>query len=445
MRNKILLAVWIGAMTLPLAACNDPLDTVTAEQSFGPSPTLPAPQKSWIPTVNVATATGWPAGSKPVAANGMAVSAFATGLDHPRSLYVLPNGDVLVAETNAPPKPDDGKGIKAWATRLVMGRAGANTKSPNRITLLRDADGDGTAETKTVFLEGLNSPFGMVLVGNDFYVADSDAILKFPYHDGDSKIAAVGVKLTDLPAGTINHHWTKDVTASPDGTKLYATVGSNSNVGENGIAAEKDRAGILEIDRASGATRVFASGLRNPNGPSWQPQSGALWVTVNERDELGNDLVPDYMTSVKDGGFYGWPYSYYGQHVDVRVDPQRPDLVAKAIAPDYALGAHTASLGLTFNTGNLFPQDMAGGAFVGQHGSWNRKPRAGYKVIFVPFANGKPSGGPQDVLTGFLSADGEAQGRPVGVKIDKQGALLVADDVGNAVWRVTPSAKSAAR
>jgi glucose/arabinose dehydrogenase len=445
MRNKILLAVWIGALTLSLAACNDPQDTVTAEQSFGPSPTLPAPQKSWIPTVNVATATGWPAGGKPTAANGMAVSAFATGLDHPRSLYVLPNGDVLVAETNAPPKPDDGKGIKAWATRLVMGRAGAGTPSANRITLLRDTDGDGTAETKTVFLEGLNSPFGMVLVGHDFYVADSDAILKFPYHDGDTKITVSGAKLTDLPAGTINHHWTKDLTASPDGTKLYATVGSNSNVGENGIAAEKDRAGVLEIDRASGASRVFASGLRNPNGPSLQPQSGALWVTVNERDELGNDLVPDYMTSVKDGGFYGWPYSYYGQHVDVRVDPQRPDLVAKAIAPDYALGAHTASLGLTFNTGNLFPQAMAGGAFVGQHGSWNRKPRAGYKVIFVPFANGKPSGGPQDVLTGFLNADGEAQGRPVGVKIDKQGALLVADDVGNAVWRVTPSAKSASR
>jgi glucose/arabinose dehydrogenase len=445
MRNKILLAVWIGALTLPLAACNDPQDTVTAVQSFGPSPALPAPQKSWIPTVNVATAIGWPAGSKPTAANGMAVAAFATGLDHPRSLYVLPNGDVLVAETNAPPKPDDGKGIKAWAARLVMGRAGAGTPSANRIMLLRDADGDGTAETKTVFLEGLNSPFGMVLVGNDFYVADSDAVLKFPYHDGDTKITVSGVKLTDLPAGTINHHWTKDLTASPDGSKLYATVGSNSNVGENGIAAEKDRAGVLEIDRASGAARVFASGLRNPNGPSWQPQSGALWVTVNERDELGNDLVPDYMTSVKDGGFYGWPYSYFGQHVDVRVEPQRPDLVAKAIAPDYALGAHTASLGLTFNTGNLFPQDMAGGAFVGQHGSWNRKPRAGYKVIFVPFANGKPSGGPQDVLTGFLNADGEAQGRPVGVKIDKQGALLVADDVGNTVWRVTPSAKSVSR
>jgi glucose/arabinose dehydrogenase len=444
MRNKILLVMCVGTLVLPLAACDEP-ETATVQQTFGPSPTLPAPQKSWLPTVNVATATGWPAGGKPTAANGMAVNAFVTGLDHPRSLYVLPNGDVLVAESNAPPKPDDGKGFKAWATRLVMGRAGANTPSANRITLLRDADGDGVAETRSVFIEGLNSPFGMALVGDDFYVADSDAIMKFPYHSGDTKITAPGVKLADLPAGTINHHWTKDLVASPNGSKLYATVGSNSNVGENGIAAETNRAGVLEVDRASGAWRVFASGLRNPNGPSWQPQSGALWVTVNERDELGNDLVPDYMTSVQDGAFYGWPYSYYGQHVDTRVDPQRPDLVAKAIAPDYALGAHTASLGLTFNTGNLFPSDMAGGAFVGQHGSWNRNPRAGYKVIFVPFANGKPAGPPQDVLTGFLNDSGEAQGRPVGVKIDKQGALLVADDVGNAVWRVTPSAKSAER
>jgi glucose/arabinose dehydrogenase len=283
----------------------------------------------------------------------------------------------------------------------------------------------------------LNSPFGMALVGNDFYVANSDAIVRFPYRTGDSKITVAGVKLADLPAGPLNHHWTKDLVASPDGSKLYATVGSNSNVGENGMDVETSRAAVLEVDRVTGKSRVFASGLRNPNGPAWQPQSGALWVVVNERDELGNDLVPDYMTSVKDGGFYGWPYSYYGQHVDARVEPQRPDLVAKAIAPDYALGAHTASLGLAFNTGNLFPPDMANGAFIGQHGSWNRKPRAGYKVIFVPFANGKPSGQPRDILTGFLNADGEAQGRPVGVAIDKSGALLVADDVGNTVWRVT--------
>lgn len=445
MRKNWLLAISIGALALPLAGCNDPQDTKTAEQSYGASPTLPAPQSSLIPTINVATATSWPTGGKPTAAGGMQVKAFATGLDHPRTVYVLPNGDVLVAESNAPPKPDDGKGFKAWVTKLFMTRAGAGVPSANRITLLRDADGDGTAETRSVFISGLHSPFGMVLVGDDFYVADTDAIVKFPYHAGDTRIDAKGVKLADLPAGTINHHWTKDLTASPDGTKLYATVGSNSNVGENGIEAEKDRADVLEVDRASGQWRVFASGLRNPNGPSFQPQSGALWVTVNERDELGDDLVPDYMTSVKDGAFYGWPYSYYGQHVDTRVDPQRPDLVAKAIAPDYALGAHTASLGLTFNTGKLFPQEMAGGAFIGQHGSWNRKPRAGYKVIFVPFSDGKPSGKPQDVLTGFLNAKGEAQGRPVGVRIDKQGALLVADDVGNAVWRVTPSVKSAAR
>jgi hypothetical protein len=443
MRNKILLAISIGLLALPLAACDDH-ETPVVEQTFGPSPTLPAPAHDWLPTVNIATAVGWPAGGKPVAAKGMAVNAFASELDHPRTVYVLPNGDVLVAETNQPPKPDDTKGIKGWITNLVMSRAGAQTPSANRITLLRDNNGDGIADTRSVFIKGLNSPFGMVLVGNDFYVADSDAILRFPYHEGDTKIDAAGVKLTDLPAGAINHHWTKDLTASPDGTKLYATVGSNSNIGENGIEAEANRAAVLEVDRASGKWRVFASGLRNPNGPSWQPQSGALWVAVNERDELGNDLVPDYMTSVKDGGFYGWPYSYYGQHVDTRVEPQRPDLVAKAIPPDYALGAHTASLGLTFNTGNLFPQDMAGGAFVGQHGSWNRKPRAGYKVIFVPFAGGKPAGPPQDVLTGFLNASGEAQGRPVGLRIDKQGALLVADDVGNTIWRVTPAAKSAA-
>src|SRR4051812_44088754 len=444
MRNNILLATCVAALALPLAACNDPKDTATVAQSYGPSPNLPPPEHSWIPTVDIASVNRWPDGAKPIAANSMTVTAFATGLEHPRTVYVLPNGDVLVAESNAPPKPDDGKGIKGFIYRQAQKWAGAGVPSANRITLLRDADGDGVAEVRSAFLENLNSPFGMVLVGEDFYVANSDAIVKFPYHEGDTKITAPGVKLADLPAGTINHHWTKDLTASPDGTKLYATVGSNSNVGENTMEEEVYRAAVLEVDRASGKWRVFASGLRNPNGPSFQPQSGALWVVVNERDELGNDLVPDYMTSVKNGGFYGWPYSYYGQHVDTRVEPQRPDLVAKAIVPDYALGAHTASLGLTFNTGKLFPDAMAGGAFIGQHGSWNRKPRAGYKVIFVPFANGKPSGKPQDILTGFLNDHGDAQGRPVGVRIDKQGALLVADDVGNTIWRVTPQANSAA-
>jgi glucose/arabinose dehydrogenase len=436
--TKPVLAVCITGLALLLTACNEQ-ETATVGQTFGPKPTLVEPEKSLVPTVNVAKAIGWPAGGKPIAAQGMAVNAFATGLDHPRTVYVLPNGDVLVAETNAPVRPHENRGIKGWITGLVMGRAGADTTSANRITLLRDANGDGIAETKSVFLEGLNSPFGMALVGNDFYVANADAIMKFPYHSGDTKITVAGMKLADLPGGPINHHWTKDLTASPDGSKLYATIGSNSNVAENGMEVETNRAAVLEVDRATGKWRVFASGLRNPNGPSWQPQSGALWVVVNERDELGNDLVPDYMTSVKDGGFYGWPYSYYGQHVDARVQPQRPDLVAKAIAPDYALGAHTASLGLAFNTGKLFPSEMANGAFIGQHGSWNRKPRSGYKVIFVPFADGMPSGAPREVLTGFLNNDGEAQGRPVGVAIDKQGALLVADDVGNAVWRVTPA------
>jgi glucose/arabinose dehydrogenase len=445
MRKNLMLATSIVALALPLAACNEQAPSASAEQTYGPSPQLASPQTSWIPTVHIATAKGWPEGGKPAAADGMAVNAFAKGLEHPRTVYVLPNGDVLVAESNAPPKPDDGKGIKGFVYRQVQKWAGAGVPSANRITLLRDTDGDGVAETRSIFLSGLNSPFGMVLVGEDFYVANTDAIMKFPYHAGDTKITAPGVKLADLPAGTLNHHWTKDLTASPDGSKLYATVGSNSNAAENGIEAEKDRASVLEVDRASGTWRVFASGLRNPNGPAWEPKTGALWVVVNERDELGNDLVPDYMTSVKDGAFYGWPYSYYGDHVDTRVEPRRPDMVAKAMAPDYALGAHTASLGLAFNTGNMFPQAMAGGAFIGQHGSWNRKPRAGYKVIFVPFTGGKPSGKPQDVLTGFVSADGEARGRPVGVQLDKQGALLVADDVGNAVWRVTPSTTSAAR
>jgi glucose/arabinose dehydrogenase len=442
--RHLLLAACFAGVAVGLAACNEQ-ETAMAEQTYGAKPALPAPENSLIPTVNVAKAVGWPAGGKPIAAAGMAVNAFATGLDHPRTLLVLPNGDVLVAETNAPSRPDEERGIKGWITKLVMSRAGAQTQSANRITLLRDADGDGVAETRTVFLDSLNSPFGMALVGDDLYVANSDAIMKFPYRTGDTKIAATGVKLVDLPAGPLNHHWTKDLVASRDGSKLYATVGSNSNIGENGMDAETNRAAVLEVDRATGKSRLFASGLRNPNGPAWQPQSGALWVVVNERDELGNDLVPDYMTSVKDGGFYGWPYSYYGQHVDERVQPQRPDLVAKAIAPDYALGAHTASLGLAFNTGNLFPPEMANEAFIGQHGSWNRKPRSGYKVIFVPFADGAPSGKPQDVLTGFLSADGEAQGRPVGVAIDKKGALLVADDVGNAIWRVTPATKPATR
>jgi glucose/arabinose dehydrogenase len=390
-----------------------------------------------IPTVNIAPAIGWPEGAKPVAAAGTQVAAFAENLDHPRWLYVLPNGDVLVAETNAPPKPDDGTGIRGWIMKKVMGRAGAGVPSANRITLLRDQDHDGIAETRTVFLENLNSPFGMALVGNDLYIADTDRLLRFHYENGDTAIKSQPIKVLDLPGGTLNHHWTKNVIASKDGSKLYVTVGSNSNVAENGLDKEEGRAAIWEVDRATGNHRIFASGLRNPNGLSWEPQSGALWTAVNERDEIGSDLVPDYITSVKDGAFYGWPFSYYGQHVDVRVEPQNPDMVAKAIAPDYAVGPHTASLGLTFAEGSRLPAPFTQGAFVGQHGSWNRKPHSGYKVIFVPFDAGKPSGQPVDVLTGFLNDQEKAMGRPVGVVIDQQGALLVADDVGNKVWRVS--------
>jgi len=407
----------------------------------GPDPVLPEPEKQLIPTVNTAKATGWPANAKPAPAPGLAVQAFADGLQHPRWLYVLPNGDVLVAESNAPPRPEDAKGLKGKVMKSFMKSAGAAVPSANRITLLRDADGDGVAETRTAFLQDLNSPFGMALVGEILYVANADALLEFPYREGETAIAAPAAKVTDLPGGPINHHWTKNVIAGRDGDKLYVTVGSNSNVGENGMEAEVDRAAILEVDPKTGARRVYASGLRNPNGLAWHPQSGALWTAVNERDELGDDLVPDYMTSVREGGFYGWPYSYYGQHVDARVQPPRPDLVAKAIKPDYALGSHTASLGLAFYTGKLFPARYANGAFVGQHGSWNRKTPSGYKVVFVPFADGKPSGPMEDVLTGFLDAKGRAQGRPVGVAVDKRGALLVADDVGNTVWRVTPVAK----
>ncbi len=401
---------------------------------------LPPPHTSLIPTVHIAPAEGWAAGETPAPAAGLAVSAYAAGLDHPRWLYVLPNGDVLVAESNGPPRPDDADNVKGWVMKRLRSRAGGGVPSANRITLLRDADGDGVPETRTAFLTGLHSPFGMALVGNDFYVADTDSVLRFRYQAGDTQITAPGVKVVDLPAGTINHHWTKNVIASRDGSRLYVTVGSNSNVGENGMENELNRAAILEVDPATGHTRLFASGLRNPNGMDWEPRTGALWTAVNERDELGNDLVPDYMTAVRDGAFYGWPYSYYGQHLDARVTPQRPDLVARAVVPDYALGAHTASLGLAFYRGNLLPERYAAGVFIGQHGSWNRQPRSGYKVIFVPFADGRPAGVAEDVLTGFVDAQGRAHGRPVGVAVDRAGALLVADDVGNVVWRVTPAA-----
>jgi glucose/arabinose dehydrogenase len=429
-----LLAALAGCGNAPMAAG---LADAAAPVGFGLQPVLPAPHQQWLPTVHIAPARGWPAGAAPQAAPGLQVQRFAEGLDHPRWLYTLPNGDVLVAETNAPARPDDSPGIKGWVMRLVMQRAGAGTPSANRITLLRDTDGDGVADVRSVLLSGLNSPFGMALVGDALYVADTDAVLRFPYHAGDLQISQPGTRVLALPAGAINHHWTKNLIASADGRTLYVTVGSNSNVAERGLAAEDGRAAIWQVDIASGTHRVFASGLRNPNGLAWAPGAPVLWTVVNERDELGSDLVPDYLTSVRDGGFYGWPYSYHGAHVDTRVTPQRPDLVARALVPDYALGPHTASLGLASGAGNTLSAALAEGMFVGQHGSWNRRPHSGYRVVFVPFAKGVPSGAPIDVLTGFLDEQGRARGRPVGVAIDSRGALLVADDVGNTVWRVT--------
>jgi glucose/arabinose dehydrogenase len=417
--------------------------TLSVEAGYGANPTLPEPDPSWLPTVDIAPARGWPEGGEPIPAPGFDVAAFATGLDHPRWLHVLPNGDVLVAETDAPAK--EPSGLRGWIMQRVKRRAGGGVPSANRISLLRDADRDGLPEVRGVFLEGLNSPFGMELVGDDLYVANADALWRFPYRDGDTRLRGAGEKVADLPGGPINHHWTKNVIANEAGTRLYVAVGSNSNVAENGLENEERRAAILEIDPESGQSRVFASGLRNPVGLAWQPDTGELWTAVNERDEIGSDLVPDYMTSVREGGFYGWPFSYYGQHVDERVRPERPDLVARAIPPDYALGPHTACLGLAFYEGELLPARYAGGAFVGQHGSWNRRPPSGYKVIFVPFSSGRPAGAPEDVLTGFLDEDGRALGRPVGVAVDGAGALLVADDVGNVVWRVTPGGEGAAR
>ena len=420
------------------AACGD-VARLPEAAGFGPHPSIPAPTRTLLPTVKIATAKGWPTGAAPVPGAELAVRAYAKGLVHPRWLYVLPNGDVLVAETDAPPKPEDNKGIRGWVMKKIMQRAGSGKPSANRITLLRDRDGDGEAETRALFLQGLNSPFGMALVGHNLYVANTDSVLRFPYSDGVTEIREAGVKVADLPAGPINHHWTKNIIASRDATRLYVTVGSNSNVAENGMQNEIGRAAIIELSLDTGQTRAFATGMRNPNGLAWEPHSGALWTVVNERDELGSDLVPDYMTSVTPGGFYGWPYSYYGQHVDNRVKT-RTDLVDKAIAPDYALGAHTASLGIAFSNGAILPKRYSEGAFIGQHGSWNRQPRSGQKVIFVPFASGRPDGAPVDVLTGFVDSEGYALGRPVGVALDRAGALLVADDVGDTVWRVTSAA-----
>ena len=434
--RRIPIALAVSAAAVVLAAC-----TATARlpvsAGMGPDPALPPPRSGLVPVVRIAPAVGWTDGRTPAPAPGLAVTAFATGLDHPRWLHVLPNGDVLVAETNAQPADDPPGGIRAVMMRWFMRVAGAATPSADRITLLRDTDGDGVADLRAAFLEDLTSPFGMALVGDVLYVANTDALVRFPYREGQTRITAPAERVASLPANPPNYHWTKNVVASPDGSRLYVTVGSNSNVGERGMEIEEGRAAIWEIDPSTGAARIFASGLRNPVGMAWEPETGMLWTSVNERDELGSDLVPDYMTSVRDGGFYGWPYGWFGPHVDRRVEPRRPDLVASALVPDYALGPHTASLGLAWAGGTALPSPFRGGMFVGQHGSWNRDPPSGYRVIFVPFRAGRPDGEAVEVLTGFLDDDFQAMGRPVGVAVARDGALLVADDVGNAVWRVT--------
>ncbi|MER8972127.1 MULTISPECIES: sorbosone dehydrogenase family protein [unclassified Mesorhizobium] len=434
--RRIAVSVLVCTAAITLAACsgNDP----EPSSQIGPNPNLPEPIQYFFPPMHLASVVGWKNDEKPTVAQGLQIQAYAHGLQHPRSLYVLPNGDVLVVESKAPggepikrPKDLVMGWIESWVT------SGGDSGPSNRITLLRDTDGDGKPELTSVFLDHLSSPFGVALVGSDLYVANTDSIVRYPYNTSDTKITAPGTPLTALPGGPIDHHWTKSLVASPDGSLLYVGIGSNSNVAENGIEAEKNRAAIWQVDRATGRSRIFASGLRNPNGLSWEPQTGALWAVINERDELGPNLVPDYLTSVKDGGFYGWPYSYYGQHLDPRVMPQRPDLVAKAIVPDYALSSHVAPLGLAFYTATSLPEAYRGGAFVGEHGSWNRTRFNGYKVVFVPFSGGRPSGVATDVVTDFLDKDNKARGRPVGLAVDKTGALLIADDVGNTVWRVT--------
>jgi glucose/arabinose dehydrogenase len=430
----VLVLIVLGVLWYSVHAQRARLD-ISASQ--GTQPTIGAPNKGLIPLVHTAKPVGWKAGEMPTPAAGLKVQPFATGLDHPRWMLPLANGDVLVAETNAPSKPGE-TGFKAFIEGLVMRGAGASTPSPNRITLLRDADGDGIAESRTTLISGLNSPFGMQLVGDTLYIANADAVVKVPFKVGQTKIDAKPVRVLDLPGGPINHHWTKNILVSPDGSKMYITVGSNSNVGERGMAVEQGRAAIWELDLKTGQHRIFAYGIRNPNGLAWEPESKKLWTVSNERDELGSDIVPDYLTEVQFGGFYGWPWYYWGGVPDNRPkDPDNDNLQDTVIKPDYALGAHTASLGLTFSEGAKLGPQFAHGAIIGQHGSWNRKPFSGYKVIYVPFQKGRPVGKPIDVLSGFLDKDEHARGRPVGVVVDKNGGLLVADDVGNAVWRVS--------
>ncbi len=438
----VLLGAVVGVLGLSLVMTFGREPPSTNGDLAGADPKLPEPDKSLIPTINFSQAEPWPAGQKPIAPDGFKVTLYADGLDHPRWLYVLPNGDVLVAEASTAPRAP--KSIRERVQFWLQRGSGSIQYSANRITLLRDSRRSGEVDGRFTFASGLNQPFGMLLLDGQFYVANTDGVWRFAYHDGDTQLAGDGQKILDLPAGGYNNHWTRNIIASRDGTKLYVTVGSGSNVGENGADNEFHRANILQINPDGSGLRVFASGIRNPNGLEFAPGSDVLWTVANERDMLGNDLVPDYLTSVKDGAFYGWPYSYWGKTIDERVKPQRPDLVATAIVPDYSLGSHVAALGLAFYTANAFPVHFRGGAFIGEHGSWNRRPFTGYKVVYVRFRDGKPDGMPEDFLTGFMPADrpGVTYGRPVGVAVDASGALLVADDVGNAIWRVAAEPRS---
>jgi glucose/arabinose dehydrogenase len=435
----ILLCLAIAAGVLFYLSRGDTA-RLTVEQLSGREPQMTAPRREWVPTANIPDMVGWKADEKPVAAAGLTVNRFADGLSHPRSMLSLPNGDILVAETASPPTTVGG--VTGFVMGILMGQAGADVSSPNRIVLLRDSDGDGKAEARHVLLEGLNSPYGMALVDSTLYVANTDALMAFPYKEGDTKIEAAGRKILNLPKQAPNFHWTRSLVASPDGTLLYVGIGSASNIGEYGLDKEENRAAILEVNPKTGDYRIFASGLRNPVGMAWEPNSGELWAVVNERDMLGGDLVPDYLTRVEFGAFYGWPWNYWGGYEDKRVQPQRPELREYTHRPDYGLGAHTAPLGLSFATHAKLGKPFVNGAFVGLHGSWNRKPLAGYKVVFVNFdANGKPKGLPVDLLTGFLNGE-EARGRPVDMLVDGAGSLLVSDDVGGVIWRVS-NAKAA--
>jgi glucose/arabinose dehydrogenase len=441
MIRTVLTKTLVFGSVLALAACSDNADDPAAQ--YGADPKLPEPHQYLLPPMKVLPARGWATGETPLVPAGLHVQAFGTGFQHPRIVYPLPNGDVLVVESNGPKAPVYRP--KDYIEGKIKALSGSGATGGNRISLLRDQNGDGVAEMRTVLIDHLSSPYGIVLVGSDLYVADTDELLRFSYTPGATQITERGAKVTELPAQSPNHHWTKALTASPDGSKLYVGVGSNSNITENGIGAEEGRAMIWELDRATGMKRTYASGTRNPTGLAFEPNSEKLWAIVNERDEIGPDLVPDYLTAVQENAFYGWPYSYWGQHVDIRVQPQRPELVAKAIRPDYGLGSHVAPLGMVFSQATSLPAQYRSGVFIGEHGSWDRDPPVGYKVVYVPFSAGHPSGPPQDVVTGFISDDGKkTRGRPVGVAIDRTGALLIADDVGNVVWRVTAAGPASA-